>query len=97
MTRPIIFRREARMEFDEASDWYERQAELGAAFTAAVDQTLQLIALKPSGFPVIHADIRRAIVRRFPYGIFFRLEADRILVIAVFHFRRDPRQWMDRR
>jgi plasmid stabilization system protein ParE len=45
---------------------------------------------------VVFQDLRRLLVRRFPYGIFYRVNADRITVVAVYHTSRDPRGWQDR-
>ena len=47
-------------------------------------------------FPIMHREIRCARARRFPYSVFFRAEAQRIVVLAVFHARRDPSVWHDR-
>ena len=38
----------------------------------------------------IGSDIRRAPVRRFPYGVFYEVELDRVIVLAFFHAKRDP-------
>jgi hypothetical protein len=46
--------------------------------------------------PIKHADIRRVPVRRFPYCVFYRVEPDRIVVLAIFHGRRNPRIWQAR-
>jgi plasmid stabilization system protein ParE len=46
--------------------------------------------------PVVHKEARRALTRRFPYGIFYMLDPATIAVIAVFHTSRDPRQWQAR-
>ncbi|MGI8991542.1 MAG: hypothetical protein ACR2I2_18420 [Bryobacteraceae bacterium] len=39
---------------------------------------------------------RRALLRRFPYTLFFTIEGNTLLVIACFHASRDPRQWQQR-
>jgi len=57
---------------------------------------LQRIRINPQQFPVIFVDLRRAPLRRFPYGLFFRLRADAIYVIACFHSSRDPQVWRRR-
>src|SRR5262249_12976549 len=59
MSLPVVFRRLARAEFDDAADWYEqRRAGLGAAFTAAVQQVLDQIAGQPDFYPQVYQDVR---------------------------------------
>ena len=58
----------------------------------AVDQTLAHIAETPGRFRPVRGEIRRALLRRFPYDIHFLAEPDAIVVLAVFHTKRDPRQ-----
>lgn len=87
----------ARLDVIDAQDWYERQAPgLGARFRAEVDFQVQLVTETPLYFPEIIADVRRARLRRFPYGLFFRVLPDAIYVIACFHSRRNPMVWQSR-
>jgi plasmid stabilization system protein ParE len=97
VTLPVGLRAEAEAEFDEAFDWYDvRQAGLGLAFAAEVDRVFDRIAANPLIHRVVFADIRKAVVRRFPYCVFYRPYPDRVEVIAVFHTSRDPRIWQKR-
>ena len=97
MTLQVVFRNAARAEFDFAALRYETQRPgLGSQFVAEIHAALQLAATYPERFPVKHADIRRAPVRRFPYSVFYRVEPGRIVVLAVFHGRRNPRVWETR-
>jgi plasmid stabilization system protein ParE len=94
---PIVLRAEAEGEFDEAFDWYEAQrAGLGAAFVAEVQRVFDRIAANPLLHGIVLADIRKAVVRRFPYCVFYRPHTDRVEVIAVFHTSRDPSIWQGR-
>lgn len=78
----------------DAALWYEARATgLGADFLRVVDVALAEIQRMPERFPVVQMQCRRALLRRFPYGIFFVATADRISVIACMHARRDPRLW----
>ena len=87
----------ARLEAVEAQDWYEREAPgLGARFRAELDRQVERILANPFQFPVMLADIRRAHLRRFPYGLYFRPLDDAIYVIACFHSSRDPAIWQSR-
>ena len=97
MSLPIVFRAEADEEFNEAFDWYETQrVGLGSAFAAEVKELLDRISTNPLMYPCIRADIHKAVVRRFPFAIFYRPHLDRVEVIAVFHGRRDPSIWRQR-
>lgn len=83
MSLPIVLRAEA--EFDGTFDWYDaRRVGLGSAFVAAVQSVLDGIAANPLGHGMVLADIRKAVVRRFPYRVFNRPQADRVEVLAVF-------------
>jgi hypothetical protein len=51
----------------------------------------------PKHFQVVFKNVRRALLRRFPYSLFFVIEEDdTLLVIACFHASRDPAQWQKR-
>lgn len=97
MTLTVVFRRAARREFDEAALWYEeRRFGLGAEFTSEINRAVTMAASNPQRFPIMYRDTRCLRVRRFPYSVFFRAEAKRIVVLAVFHARRDPAIWQQR-
>jgi plasmid stabilization system protein ParE len=96
VSQPVVLSAEAQTEFDEAVDWYERQAGTGMKFIAQVREVLEGIGMFPEAHAAVHADIRRAVVRRTPYSIFYRVLADRIEVISIFHGRRDPSAWQGR-
>jgi plasmid stabilization system protein ParE len=96
--RPVIFTPAARAELTEAHDWYENEAHgLGRLFRTAVDAAIQRMSANPRQFPVVHKNVRRALVRRFPYALMFVIEPDEALtVIACFHGSRDPKHWEKR-
>ena len=97
MTYKVVFRRAAQRELENATLWYEeRRAGLGAEFAAEVDGAIASIAQNPSRFPIMHRDLRCIRVRRFPYSAFFRVESARVVVLAVFHVRRNPLIWQGR-
>src|SRR2546426_8347592 len=97
MSRTVDFRTIARLEFDEAMTWYEvHRPGLGLEFKEQVDQLVAHIAENPEHFPKVRGQIRRAILRRFPYTIHFLPEPGRINVLAVFHGKRDPRHLQGR-
>lgn len=97
MSRSLVFRPQARQEFDAAGDWYEReQAGLGKAFLAEVDRLLKLISSNPDAFPEMFDGVRKAVVKRFPYCLYFRVRENTIVVLAVFHSARNPAIWRGR-
>jgi len=95
--RPIEYLRGARRDFDESFDWYaERSAGAAVRFAAAVDTALRKIALNPSQFASIDDVHRECAVRRFPYGIVYRIVEDRVLVVAIALAKRRPGFWKRR-
>jgi plasmid stabilization system protein ParE len=97
MNLPVVLRDEAQAEFDEAFDFYEGQRPgLGVAFAERVQEVFDRVSANPQQCPVVLADIRKAVVRRFPFCLFYRAEVDRVQVIAVFHTARDPSVWQGR-
>ena len=92
MSLPVIFRPIAKMELDEAMGWYEKQKQgLGIELKDAVDQMLTRIVETPRRFGPVRGEVRRGLLRRFPYAIHFLPEPHAIVVLAVFHTKRDPR------
>ncbi|WP_169977700.1 type II toxin-antitoxin system RelE/ParE family toxin [Tautonia rosea] len=97
MNRPVLFRRPARIEFDEAAHWYDaRRPGLGARFTAAVQDVLDSASENPDRHPRVFDEVHEALVHGFPYCVYYRNEADLVLVLAVFHTARDPFVWQSR-
>jgi toxin ParE1/3/4 len=98
MIFPVFFRKAAQREVEEAALWYEaRRSGLGAAFLAEVDRSVTLISENPTRFARVYRDIQCVRLRRFPYSLFFRDDVSRAVVVAVFHARRDPAAWGERR
>ncbi len=97
MSRPLVFHPAVRDEVDDAYRWYEqRRAGLGDDFLAAIEEVFQRLRATPEVHQVIYRDARRALPRRFPYSIIYRIHADRVEVLAVHHSRRDPAIWQAR-
>jgi len=94
---PIVVRPAAAADIDEAFVWYERRRPgLGDEFLAAIQSSLEGIAAQPTLYAVIHRDTRRALLVRFPYGVFYRLYNDVVVIVACLHGQRDPKQWRSR-
>ena len=97
MSLPLVFRRIAQLELDESVSWYEnKRAGLGGEFRIEIEKYLERIGNQPQQFGQIRRQVRRVVLQRFPYSIYFLPEVDRIVVLAVFHARRAP-QNLERR
>jgi plasmid stabilization system protein ParE len=93
----VIFTQAARAELIDAQDWYEREAPgLGRRFRVAIDATVERMSANPLQFPVVFKNARRALLRRFPYMLFFTIDGPTLIVIACFHASRDPKRWQQR-
>lgn len=94
MTLSVVWLPEADAELKEALARYVGiRPELGQRFAEAVLDTVERIAEAPLKYAVVEKGRRRAGVHRFPYGLFFLVEESRIVVIACFHGRRNPKHW----
>jgi len=95
---PLSVGPQAEQETQRSARWYNNESPgLGEAFLDLVQQTLNAVSENPYQFPQVHRDVRRALLKRFPYGIFFRIRPDRIKVLAIVHLSRDPSLWQLRR
>ena len=95
----MIFRftPEADAELTEARQWYSHhRKDLDLEFMQCIELALSRIQSNPRSFPVVYESLRRAVVRRFPFAIFYEVTAQEIQVIAVFHSRRNPDVWKSR-
>ena len=91
---------EPRADLDVAAafEWYEDQRlGLGAEFLEQLRATYDRIAEGPLKYQELRSGIRRALLTRFPYAVYFAVEADFIAVVAVLHAGRDPAVWQQRR
>lgn len=94
MTRSLIVRPEAEVDIVQAFEWYEaRVAGPGSEFLLVLDATLNSILRNHLLYPEIHKTVRRALTRRFPFAVFFLVEETRIVILFVFHVKRNPDEW----
>jgi plasmid stabilization system protein ParE len=96
--KPVVFDSEASDELHAAAGWYEeRRAGLGDEFMEEVEQAKDRIGRTPQAFPPHPgSELRKCVLRRFPYTIFFLEQADRVWIAAVAHQKRRPGYWSDR-
>jgi plasmid stabilization system protein ParE len=97
MSIQIRFRREAEAEVIDALSWYRaRGLDLAGEFRKSLDSCLKSIQSFPESHPIVHRDIRRALMKRFPYGVFYVRDGELVTVLACFHAKRDPVIWKER-
>ena len=93
----IEFLKAAQTELDQAFEWYEtQQKDLGVQFLNEFDAAIRRISSYPESYILIEKNVRRCLVKRFPYGILYGIDTDKIVVIAVAHLHRKPDYWIDR-
>ena len=97
MSLSVSFRRSARSEFIGSAAWYESERQnLGVEFIAEIERCVTAAAERPMTYSAVYKDVRRVVAKRFPFSVYFRAEANRIVVLAVFHGSRDPVIWQNR-
>jgi len=97
VTYRLEFRPEASADIAEAFSWYEqRRSGLGAEFESELDRTLGYITGMPSAGRAVHRTLRRALMRRFPFTVYYSVTAELIEIRGVLHNRRHPRTWLRR-
>jgi plasmid stabilization system protein ParE len=85
-------------EFIAAGLYYNKQVPgLGDAFADEIEATVAKVVAAPRTWRVVEDDVRRYLLSRFPYGIYYTIEAEVVVIWAVKHLRRDPDYWQERR
>ena len=93
----FIWSKTAREEYRDAIRWYEEASQgLGERFSRLLGDVLGQIAENPSRFPFSRHGARHARIKRFPYCVHYVERQDKIVIVAVFHEKRDPEQLKDR-
>jgi plasmid stabilization system protein ParE len=97
MAVELVLAPEAEQDIQEAYGWYEKcRVGLGEEFLSCVDACVQHIRRSPELHAKIHEDYRRAMVRRFPYVVFYEYLENAVTIYGVFHTSRDPKKWRER-
>jgi len=93
----IEFKFEVYADIKIAYDWYESQRlGLGEDFLLTLEESYFKIARTPKHYQIMYKSVRRKLVSRFPYGIFFVLQEDKVVILAVMHTKRKPTEWETR-
>ncbi len=97
MPYSLSIRKETEADIAEAYQYYEScQENLGSDFINSIDESISRIQNNPRQYKIIHRNVHRALVRRFPYGIYYVLIDSKISIIAVLHARKNPKHWQER-
>lgn len=88
----------ARRELDDVFGWYEAQVPgLGYDFLLEFDRAVGRVLAYPQSAAVIRANLRRVVIRRFPYGVIYGVDGERIVIVAVANLHREPHYWIERK
>jgi plasmid stabilization system protein ParE len=97
VTYPVTYRPEAADDIEAAYDWYETQrAGLGLEFRAALADAEAFLTTTPEAFPVVYRTLRRILLRRFPYSVYFALVPEGVQIWGCIHQARHPNTWRSR-
>ena len=90
----VRFLPEADVEFRESARYYEDKAPgLGVAFIAEVHRVAAVVASQPGIGSPVDEELRKFVLRRFPFNLIYAVEGDEIVISAVAHHKRRPFYW----
>lgn len=93
----IIFHPDIRDEVQVGYDWYNvKSSGLGEEFLKELDLAFELVQKQPLTWPEFSNDFRRYLLKRFPFGVIYKVENANIYILAVMHLRRKPGYWKRR-
>ena len=93
----VFFTPEAEADIAEATRWLRKQSnELPPRFESAVAKAIADAVAFPEAYPVVHRSIRQVLTRTFPYGVYYLIERERLVVVGVVHDARHPSTWQGR-
>jgi plasmid stabilization system protein ParE len=97
MARRLVVQPQSDLDIQAAAVWYEdQQSGLGLRFLDELDVVFHRIVDNPQQFPCVDGNVRRALFRHFPYGVYFLAESEDMNVLAVLHLHREPDMWKSR-
>jgi plasmid stabilization system protein ParE len=95
--KPLEFHQAAAAELESAFDWYlARDERVAAGFLDEANRAIELISQAPHRWPLSQGDVRKFVLRRFPFLFLYRELPSMIQVIAVAHGHRRPGYWKRR-
>jgi plasmid stabilization system protein ParE len=97
MKAKLRLRAEVVTDLTEIADSYNSQRPgLGNEFVHAAYDAFDIIAERPTSFPIAHKSVRRALMKRFPYAVYFESRDEAVEILVVIHSARSPRVWKKR-
>ena len=91
-TYRLVVTSEAELDLAEGHSWYEEQAGLGYEFMSAVDSQFEFIESQPLACLAVAHGIRRSVIKRFPYIVYYAISGEIIDILAVWHGSRNQEQ-----
>ena len=93
----LLITEDAEADMKEAFEWYRTLGSgLEQELLRAIETCLWSIRRNPNLFPSVYRNVQRALIRKFPYGIFYFVFEETVVVLACFHTKRNPKDWQDR-
>ena len=97
MEEEVSFHRLAELELNEAAAYYEfEKPGLGARFLKDVDACIESIVKHPQAGAITFEDVRRRLVRRFPYAVLYTIKPEGVRILAIMNLKRRPLYWVGR-
>lgn len=97
MARRLVIPPQSDLDIQAAAFWYEDQRSgLGARFLDELDDVFRRIVNNPRQFPRLEAEVQRALLRHYPYGVYFVADEGCVTILAVLHLHRHPVMWKSR-
>jgi plasmid stabilization system protein ParE len=97
VVRSTVLHEAADAEALEAYDWYaQRNPAAAEGFRIELRDAIDRIAERPELAPPFDGDVRRSLLRGYPYGVLYEVGPEAVVVLAIMHLRRAPGYWRDR-
>lgn len=97
MNNILIIQPEAESDISDAYSWHnDRLLGLGSEFINCIDDAFNSITHNPESYTTVYKNIRRALILCFPYAVYYIWKESNIVVLAVFHFKRNLKSWLKR-
>ena len=94
MRQRMVVQPFAQLDIEDAAAWYEGQSTgLGTCFVNDLGDLLARIGAKPECYSLVVGEVRRSLMKRFPYAVYFAIGADRVAVLAALHQSRGLSLW----
>ncbi len=92
-----IFHPEALLEYEEGIEYYKKiSIELARSFIQSVEEGIEKIRGNPEAWQMVEEGVRRHLLKRFPFGIYYTIEGNYITIFAILHMSRKPGYWKKR-